>query len=84
MKKEQLARRLAKASGISPAAAADQLDGILSNILRRVRHGRSARLPGLGTFIPGPEPNFEFEEYLPPGASRANPAAAAGAKKATK
>ena len=39
MKKEQLAKRLAKESGISTAAAADQLDGILSGILRRVRTG---------------------------------------------
>ena len=52
MKKEQLAKRLAKESGISTAAAADQLDSILSGILRRVRQGQSASLPGLGTFLP--------------------------------
>jgi nucleoid DNA-binding protein len=71
MKKEQLAKRLAKESGISTAAAADQLDGILSGILRRVRQGHSARLPGLGTFLPGAKPEFHFEQYLPPGANRA-------------
>jgi nucleoid DNA-binding protein len=70
MKKEQLARRLAKESGISTAAAADQLDGILSGILRLVRQGRSARLPGLGTFLPGAKPEFQFEQCLPPGANR--------------
>jgi nucleoid DNA-binding protein len=68
MKKEQLARRLAKESGISAAAAADQLDGILSGILRQVRHGHRASLPGLGTFVPGVKPEFHFEECLPPGA----------------
>lgn len=68
MKKEQLAKRLARESGISTAAAADQLDGILTSILRRVRQGQSASLPGLGTFIPGPKPAFYFEECLPSGA----------------
>jgi len=71
MKKEQLAKRLAKESGISTAAAADQLDGILSGILRRVRQGHSARLPGLGTFLPGVRPEFLFEHGLPVGANRA-------------
>jgi nucleoid DNA-binding protein len=71
MKKEQLAKRLAKKSGISAAAAADQLDSVLSAILRRVRQGQSASLPGLGTFLPGDRPVFYFEECLPPGAHRA-------------
>jgi hypothetical protein len=70
MKKEQLARRLARESGITRAAAADQLDWILSDILKRVRRGQSASLPGLGTFCPGPKPAFYFEEGLPPGARR--------------
>jgi len=50
MKKEQLARRLAKEAGISPAAAADQVDRIVTDILKRVRKGQSAPIPGLGTF----------------------------------
>ncbi len=70
MKKAQLARRLAKESGISTAAAADQLDSILTGMLRRIRQGRSASLPGLGTFLPGPKPRFHFEQSLPPGARR--------------
>jgi nucleoid DNA-binding protein len=70
VKKDQLVRRLAIESGISAAAAADQLDGILAGILRRVRQGRSASLPGLGTFRPGPQPEFYFEECLPAGARR--------------
>jgi nucleoid DNA-binding protein len=70
VKKDQLVRRLAIESGISAAAAADQLDGILAGILRRVRQGRSASLPGLGTFRPGPQPEFYFEQCLPVGARR--------------
>jgi hypothetical protein len=71
LKKEQLAKRLAKEAGISTAAAADKLDVILAGILRRVRQGHSASLPGLGTFLPGPKPVFYFEQSLPPGARRA-------------
>jgi hypothetical protein len=76
MKREQLARRLAKESGITPAAAADQLDQILNGLLQRVRQGHSASLPGLGTFWPGPRAAFYFEESLPSGALRVNPPAA--------
>lgn len=71
MKKSELAKRLAMESGISTAAAADQLDAILNNILRRVRQGQSASLPGLGTFVPGPKPVFRFDQCLPAGARRA-------------
>jgi hypothetical protein len=35
-----------------------------------VRQGRSASLPGLGTFLPGPQPEFYFEQCLPVGARR--------------
>jgi len=73
MKKEQLAHRLAEESGISPAAAADQLDALLAGVLKRIRHGQSASLPGLGTFLPGPKPEFHFEQGLPPGARHAKP-----------
>jgi|HubBroStandDraft_5_1064220.scaffolds.fasta_scaffold110056_3 nucleoid DNA-binding protein len=73
MQKAQLAKRLARESGISTVAAADQLDSILTAILRRVRRGYSASLPGLGTFLPGPKPEFYFEQSLPLGARRVKP-----------
>jgi nucleoid DNA-binding protein len=61
MKKAQLAQRLAKESRITTAAAADQLDRMVSDILQRVRSGQTAALPGLGTFRPGHNPEFQFE-----------------------
>jgi nucleoid DNA-binding protein len=61
MKKEQLARRLAKESHITTAAAADQLDGVLHDILKRVRSGQSAPFPGLGTFLPDRKNGFQFD-----------------------
>jgi len=70
VKRAQLVKRLARESGITTAAAADQLDSVLTGILRRIRRGHSASLPGLGTFLPGPKPEFCFEESLPLGARR--------------
>jgi nucleoid DNA-binding protein len=61
MKKEHIARRLAKESHISTAAAADQLDRIMSDILKRIRKGETASIPGLGTFRAGLVRDFKFE-----------------------
>jgi nucleoid DNA-binding protein len=64
MKKEQIARRLAKESHISPAAAADQLDRIVSEVLKRLRKGEAASIPGLGSFRAGKGRDFRFEDSL--------------------
>jgi len=61
MRKKQLAQRLAKQSHISTAAAADQLDRMVSEILVRVRKGQRAPFPGLGTFLPCAGADFRFE-----------------------
>lgn len=45
MKKPDLARRMARATGVTPAEAADRLDGVVRQILRSVRQGRPAVLP---------------------------------------
>ena len=70
MKKEQLARRLAKESHITTAAAADQLDRVLHDILKRVRSGQSASFPGLGTFLPDRKNGFQFDVTPQPGTER--------------
>jgi nucleoid DNA-binding protein len=62
MKKEQLARKLAKESRMSAGAAADQVDRILSDLQKRVRKGKSASLPGLGTFRSGRNQDFQFDK----------------------
>ncbi len=66
MKKEQVARRLARESHMSPGAAADQLDRILNDLLKRVRNGESASLPGLGTFRSGRDQDFQFDRVPKP------------------
>jgi len=60
MKKEELATRLAKQAGVSPAEAADQLDHVVSQIIANLKKGAAAQLPGLGKFTPGPRWEFEF------------------------
>jgi len=66
MKKEQVARRLAKESNMSTGAAADQVDRILNDLYQRVRKGKSASLPGLGTFRSGRAQDFQFDKSKPP------------------
>jgi nucleoid DNA-binding protein len=43
-------RRLARRSRISNAAAADQVDRIIHEILTKLKKGEPARIPGLGSF----------------------------------
>ena len=58
MKKADLTKRIARTSKMSRAAAADQLDRLVHEILERVRKGEPASLPGLGTFTAGGEGSF--------------------------
>ena len=62
MKKNDLAARLASKTHTTPGVAADQLDQIVHRILRSLRDGKPASLPGLGTFTPAEhKPGFQFE-----------------------
>ncbi|MBL8239045.1 MAG: HU family DNA-binding protein [Bryobacterales bacterium] len=67
MKQSALVRRLARATGVTPAAAADQLDSIVAQIVGRLRRGQSAKIPGLGAFPPGNRSQFDFAKPLKPG-----------------
>lgn len=62
MKKEQVARKLAKESRLTAGAAADQVDRILTDLQKRMRKGKSASLPGLGTFRSGRKQDFQFDK----------------------
>jgi nucleoid DNA-binding protein len=61
MKKPEIARRLARQSGISAAAAADELDRVVHRIVTNLRKGREASLPGLGVFAKGPDGTIAFK-----------------------
>jgi nucleoid DNA-binding protein len=61
MKKTNIARRLARQTGVSPAEAADRLDGMVHGILWQLRRRGEAELPGLGKLKMGPEGKLDFE-----------------------
>ncbi len=61
MKKLALAELLAKQTNVSTGAAADDLDRVVHDILKRLRKGRPASVPGLGTFILGKDSIIRFE-----------------------
>jgi nucleoid DNA-binding protein len=50
MKNTDLAEQIARETGLSHGQAADQLDEVISSILKTLKKGRSASLPGLGRF----------------------------------
>ena len=70
MRKPEIAKRLARQSGLTKAEAADQLDRVVNRILSRLREGKAAPLPGLGRFKPGPNGIFEFEKQERPSRGR--------------
>jgi len=61
MKKADIAKRMARQAGVSPAEAADRLDGVVRQIVADLRHGRESAFPGLGRFRPGPGGKLIFE-----------------------
>lgn len=52
MEKNDFTIRFAKRTGSTRAAAADQIDRVVNDLLRRMRAGKPASLPGLGTLMP--------------------------------
>jgi hypothetical protein len=59
---KRIIRDLAAETNSVPAQAADQIDKVVHDLLRRLRDGKPANLPGLGVFIPGPQVQFQFEQ----------------------
>jgi nucleoid DNA-binding protein len=54
MKREQLARELAREAGLPAAAARDQLDELVHKIIQRLQKGQAVRLPGMGKLMARP------------------------------
>ncbi len=50
MKKTDIAQQIARETGVTPGEAADQVDEVVSSILKKLKNGQSANLPGLGRF----------------------------------
>jgi nucleoid DNA-binding protein len=62
MKNTDLAKQLAQETGVSHEQAADQLDEVITSILKSLRKGRPARLPGLGQFHRDNQGGLRFTE----------------------
>jgi len=60
MKKPELAKGLALASGLTEAEAADRLDRVVNDIIGKLRKGKPAPLPGLGKFTQGADGKLAF------------------------
>ena len=50
MTNTDIARKIATETGVSRAQAADQLDEMVTSILKTVKRGGAANVPGLGQF----------------------------------
>lgn len=50
MKKHALSQKLARRAQLPTAQAADALDDVVNDLLRRLRAGNAVTWPGLGTF----------------------------------
>ncbi len=69
MKKPDLADAIARLRRLPKAAAADQVDRAIHQIIKALRHGHPARLPGLGTLEPGHTWTFRPEKPKPAAAA---------------
>ena len=60
MKKAEIAKRIARRTGVTQAEAADSLDRMVHDILARLRRGSEAQLGSIGVFRNGPGGTIEF------------------------
>ena len=65
MKKAELANHEGRRQRVAPGQAADQMDRVVNQIIRALRSGRAAELPGLGTIQPGKRWVFHPEKRKP-------------------
>lgn len=54
MKREELARKLARQSRVSSAQARDEVDEMVRKILKALREGQPVELPGVGRLVAKP------------------------------
>jgi nucleoid DNA-binding protein len=62
MKKHEIAKQMARQSGVTQGEAADRLDRVVHEILVRLREGKAAHLPGMGHFRPGANGKVAFQK----------------------
>jgi nucleoid DNA-binding protein len=62
MKRSDLIKEMTRRTGGDRGDAADQMDRAVTQIIRILRRGKPARLPGLGTINPGKDWTFRAEQ----------------------
>jgi nucleoid DNA-binding protein len=62
MKKPDIATEIARQTGVTHGEAADQLDEVVTSILKTLKKGRSAMLPGLGRFRRNGNGSLQFTQ----------------------
>ncbi|MCZ2074707.1 MAG: HU family DNA-binding protein [Bryobacteraceae bacterium] len=62
MKKDELAQKLARQTHLSKAKAADELDRVVHDMIRKLKKGYTVALPGIGTLQTG---NRDSKRELP-------------------
>jgi nucleoid DNA-binding protein len=62
MEKKDFNKRYAQRTQSTPAEAADQIDAVINDLLRRLRAGQPAPLPGLGTLLPSAKAPSQQQE----------------------
>ena len=66
VKKEELALELARSAGIPVAEAADQVDSVVHEILKKLRQGKPATVPGLGKLTPEQQQKVRYSGFKIP------------------
>lgn len=61
MKKSEIAKRMARDTGVTRAEAADRLDAVVRQVLADLRRRRESEFPGLGRLRQGPHGQLSFE-----------------------
>jgi nucleoid DNA-binding protein len=54
MKREELAKTLARQTGLTKSAARNEVDELVHDILLRLRHGQPVKFPGVGKLVGRP------------------------------
>jgi nucleoid DNA-binding protein len=56
MKREELAKTLARETGLSKSEARNEVDELVHNILHKLRRGEQVKVPGVGKLVGNKRP----------------------------
>ena len=51
MKRDEIAKKLARKTGLTDSAARNEVDDLVHNILNKLRKGQQVKLPGVGKLL---------------------------------